>query len=506
MRSGAILRATMKRADSGRYTYSTGSNSRGKAPPSTSTERQPACGIRAAAAKPTRAEPRLKPVNMAATRKARRRSGTYSDSRGGGWGWAAPRPRPVRKRSAAIWVVSCASGVSRVHRPKPSTEPISTRRRPHQSEDDPASTAPTARPIGAAPITMPKAGREIPHSARMEGATKPMMATSMPSTATMKKHSSTSTHWLGDSARALMNSLTFRVLIALLMRSPSSYSGLVRRGSGVPAQGLAVLAGHRVQGAGGIARLLEVFERLAPHGGIDVQVGHPDHRAQFLQHEEDHAVMDQAAPVALAHQGAFLVAQAGLLKCDLGVGQEGLAVRRHDQPMQKAVQAVGLDAAGQVEGVGAAQAARARQFLGHVGAMPLHLASHRAHRGLVLVDGGGNARHRRQVVALVNLAHIGRQGSTHDQPHDDLGPLQTAQTGKLGLRHAGQALRVLLDQVQKALIPGWVVEAGAFAVHLVRQAARGHHRHFQIVRVALDGTAQRLAQLVATAGRRHGEL
>ena len=98
---------------------------------------------------------------MAATKKARRRSGTYSDNSVVVLGMAAPRPRPVRKRSTAISVVLRVQAVNSVHRPKTSTEPISTLRRPHQSDDGPASKAPTARPMGAAPITRPKAGREI---------------------------------------------------------------------------------------------------------------------------------------------------------------------------------------------------------------------------------------------------------------------------------------------------------------------------------------------------------
>jgi hypothetical protein len=52
-----------------------------------------------------------------------------------------------------------------------------------------------ARPIGAALITTPKAAFEMPHSRVMAGARKPMMATSMPSVATIRKHSTSSSHW-----------------------------------------------------------------------------------------------------------------------------------------------------------------------------------------------------------------------------------------------------------------------------------------------------------------------
>ena len=40
-----------------------------------------------------------------------------------------------------------------------------------------------------------------------------MMATSMPSTATIRKHSKTNTHWVLESARPLMNSRTLMVVL-----------------------------------------------------------------------------------------------------------------------------------------------------------------------------------------------------------------------------------------------------------------------------------------------------
>ena len=70
----------------------------------------------------------------------------------------------------------------------------------------------------------------------------------------------------------------------------------------------------------------------------------------------------------------------------------------------------------------------------------------------------------------------------------------------------GQALGVLFDHFKKLVVPGHVVEAAALAVHLVRQATGGDDGHAQVFRVALDGAAQRLAQLVAAACGRHREL
>jgi len=92
-----------------------------------------------------------------------------------------------------------------------STETTRTGFRPNRSDDGPATKAPTTRPNGAALITKPKAGREMFHSARMEGVTKPMMATSMPSATTTMKHRATSNHWNAEmgcwSMKALMSTV-----------------------------------------------------------------------------------------------------------------------------------------------------------------------------------------------------------------------------------------------------------------------------------------------------------
>ena len=82
----------------------------------------------------------------------------------------------------------------------------------------------------------------------------------------------------------------------------------------VPRERAGVLAGHRVERTWRVARLLELLERLAAHGRVDVQVRHADHCAELFQHEEDHAVVDHAAPVAAAHQVALLVGQSGVAR------------------------------------------------------------------------------------------------------------------------------------------------------------------------------------------------
>ena len=64
----------------------------------------------------------------------------------------------------------------------------------------------------------------------------------------------------------------------------------------------------------------------------------------------------------------------------------------------------------------------------------------------------------------------------------------------------------LLEQLEKLHVPGGVVETRALAVHLVREPARGDDRHLEILGVALDRPAQRLAELEAAPRRRNGKL
>ncbi|MCY1185706.1 hypothetical protein D9M73_265100 [compost metagenome] len=80
---------------------------------------------------------------------------------------------------------------------------------------------------------------------------------------------------------------------------------------------------------------------------------------------------------------------------------------------------------------------------------------------------GGNAGHRRQVVALVLALNVGRQRATHDQPGDHLGAFHAAERGVLGQCHLGKALRVVHQQVKELRVPLRVVEAATLAVHLV---------------------------------------
>jgi hypothetical protein len=94
----------------------------------------------------------------------------------------------------------------------------------------------------------------------------------------------------------------------------------------------------------------------------------------------------------------------------------------------------------------------------------------------------------------------------HREPHHDLGAFEAAEFGVFGDRHAGEAFGIALEQVEEARIPRRVVEAGALAVHLVRKTAGRDDRDAQVVGVAFDRAAQRLAEPVEAACARNGKL
>ena len=89
----------------------------------------------------------------------------------------------------------------------------------------------------------------------------------------------------------------------------------------------------------------------------------------------------------------------------------------------------------------------------------------------------------------MDLPDIRRQGAPHDQPHDDLGSLQAAEPGVIGMGHLGQLHRILFDHFQELHVPRRVVEPGALAVHLMRHATCCDDRDVQVLGVALDRLA-----------------
>ena len=103
-------------------------------------------------------------MNMMVISNARLRCGAYSDSSVVEFGIAAPRPIPVSRRSNAIAHGDCVNAVAIVNTPNRNTDVINTHLRPMRSDAGPAVSAPITRPIGAALITSPNAGREMPQS------------------------------------------------------------------------------------------------------------------------------------------------------------------------------------------------------------------------------------------------------------------------------------------------------------------------------------------------------
>src|SRR5437867_8836003 len=93
----------------------------------------------------------------------------------------------------------------------------------------------------------------------------------------------------------------------------------------VPAQVSGPFARYRVQRARSVARSLERLERLAAHRGINVQVRYSGDRPKFLEHEKNHAVVHQAAPIATANQVAFFFGQPGRLETRLRITKERLS-------------------------------------------------------------------------------------------------------------------------------------------------------------------------------------
>ena len=148
-------------------------------------------GATCAAMRPPSAEPIVKPQNISVTSDDRRAVGTVLGREVMVVGIAPPRPTPVRNRSQVSDgrpLLERRHQAGRAETP-PSTRPASSCGR----GDRPADRRRTRRPSGRRGRRR-TAGRgwttASPHSARMAGAMKPMMAVSKPSMATTRKQSS----------------------------------------------------------------------------------------------------------------------------------------------------------------------------------------------------------------------------------------------------------------------------------------------------------------------------
>ncbi len=143
----------------------------GATPPTTNTERQPKCGIIAAASRPPRAAPTEKPQNMIITRVARRRCGLYSAVMAMALGIAPPRPSPVKNRIATSALRSWTADVTSAPMPKTSVETTMIFLRPIRSASGPKVSAPIIRPTRPAENTGTSEPLVSPHSLASAGAT-----------------------------------------------------------------------------------------------------------------------------------------------------------------------------------------------------------------------------------------------------------------------------------------------------------------------------------------------
>ena len=100
---------------------------------------------------------------------------------------------------------------------------------------------------------------------------------------------------------------------------------------------------------------------------------------------------------------------------------------------------------------------------------------------VVLEDHGGDRRHRRQVVAWCSFFTFGASApriTSHMMTSEPSMPPFSAYSAIVML---GELLRILLQQVEELHVPGRVVEAGALAVHLVRESAGADDRDLDVL-------------------------
>ena len=80
------------------------------------------------------------------------------------------------------------------------------------------------------------------------------------------------------------------------------------------------------------------------------------------------------------------------------------------------------------------------------------------------------------VVALQG-AYLGAQRAAHDEPLDELGTLRPGERDQLADRLTRDGLRIVDYLLETEEVERLVDESGAFAVELVREAARPEHDH-----------------------------
>ena len=106
----------------------------------------------------------------------------------------------------------------------------------------------------------------------------------------------------------------------------------------------------------------------------------------------------------------------------------------------------------------------------------------------------------------MNLAHLGRQRATHDQPHDDFRALDAAALRIVGDGQFGQLLGILFEELEKLHVPFRVVETRALAADLMGEPAGADDRDLDVLRKTQDRFAQRAPEREATPRGRDRKL
>src|SRR5438105_738580 len=255
-------------------------------------------------------------------------------------------------------------------------------------------------------------------------------------------------------------------------------------------------------GIGHVSRLQELFQRLAAHRGIDLEVGEPRNAHELFEHEEIGSIAKQTDPVTLADEVLLLLGEAFACHQRVGILEKELAKMRPAQVPEEAIDPQSLDALPDVEDIGTGNLLNALELRIH-----RLLSGGRRHAGSVLSLRLRRLRvliqHERhcgsggQIIILMQFAQAFAQRAAHRQPHDAFDAFGAAKAHIVDVPHAGELHRVFLEQLEKAHVPFGVVEAGALAVHLVRQAAGTDDHHLQILGIRFHRTTHCLPELVA---------
>src|SRR5262245_59531642 len=97
----------------------------------------------------------------------------------------------------------------------------------------------------------------------------------------------------------------------------------------------------------------------------------------------------------------------------------------------------------------------------------------------------------------MDLADLVVERTAHDQPHHELDAFRARIAHVIDVRNARELVCLRRKTVEEAIVELLVDQARARPLELVAHAARAPDLHIQIRIKGLDGTTDRLAELVA---------